>query len=470
MPRTEGSLTDNIPIEGSGAHRRLIVFLATIVFFSVLNTTMFNVSLPDIAEQFRLLPSRVSWVVSGYVIIFAISSVTYGRLADTYSIKTLVTIGLVLFNAGSIIGFLSQWYPMLIAARIVQASGSGAIPALGMIIATGYFPVSEKGRVLGVLASTVAVGAGIGPILGGFLTGTFHWRYLFIISTITLFTIPAFRRYLPDQTRREGRFDTPGALLMVAGIGALLLFITVTVWWTLPVGVILMVWFVVHIHRTESPFVNPSLFGNEAYRNMIIMAFLALSTVFGILFMIPLMLRDLNALETGNIGLVMFPGAMVGAIAGTVGGRFVDRRGSAPVVYTAMTLLMSGFLLLSTFAGLRPWVISLNMIPCYMGFSLFQASIAHKVSSTLPRDQLGVGMGVYNLFFFMSGAFSAAFIGKLLDISRYHAPINPLTATVSAGPYSNLFLLLGAVLLCAAWLFYVTLRNASRRGGLGVGA
>ena len=91
--------TGNIPIAGSAAHRRLIVFLATIVFFSVLNTTMFNVSLPDIAEQFRLLPSRVSWVVSGYVIIFAISSATYGRLADTYSIKTLVTIGLVLFNA-----------------------------------------------------------------------------------------------------------------------------------------------------------------------------------------------------------------------------------------------------------------------------------------------------------------------------------------------------------------------------------
>jgi DHA2 family metal-tetracycline-proton antiporter-like MFS transporter len=203
---------------------------------------------------------------------------------------------------------------------------------------------------------------------------------------------------------------------------------------------------------------------------MIIMSFLALSTVFGVLFMAPLMLRDLNALKTGNIGLVMFPGAMLGAISGTMGGRFVDRRGSAPVVYTAMALLMSGFLLLSTFAGLRPWVISLNLILCYMGFSLFQTSIPHLVSSTLPREHLGVGMGVYNLFFFMSGAFSAALIGKLLDISRDHAPINPLTATRSAGPYSNLFLLLAAVLLCAAWLFYVTLRSASRRGDLKPGA
>jgi MFS transporter, DHA2 family, metal-tetracycline-proton antiporter len=451
----------NTPLAESTAHPRLVLFLATAVFFSVLNTTMFNVSLPDIAEEFHLLPSRVSWVVSGYVIIFAISSVTYGRLADTYPIRALVTIGLILFNTGSIIGYLSQWYPMLIAARMVQASGSGAIPALGMLIATVYFPSSEKGRVLGVLASTVAVAAGIGPILGGFLTGTFHWRYLFIISTLTLFTVPAFRRYLPSQSTRQGRFDLPGALLMVAGLGSLLLFITATVWWSLPVGIVLMAWFLLHIRRREFPFVSPSLFQNETYRNMIITAFLALSTVFGVLFMVPLMLRDLNALGTGTIGLVMFPGAMAGAVTGTMGGRLVDARGSGPIIYTAATLLMASFLCLSTFAGLRPWVISLDLILCYMGFSLFQSSLPYMVSATLPRDQLGVGMGVYNLFFFISGAFSAALIGKLLDISKDHAPLNPLTVTASAGPYSNLSLVLAVVLVCAAWLFHKTLRKRS---------
>ncbi|MFH1243334.1 MAG: MFS transporter [Pseudomonadota bacterium] len=443
-------------------HKKLILLLSTIIFFSVLNTTMFNVSLPDIAQQFHLLPSQVSWVVSGYVIFFAISSVTYGRLADTYSIKNLIMIGLILFNAGSLIGFLSQWYPMLIAARIVQASGAGAIPALGMLIATRYFPVSAKGRVLGVVASTVGLGAGIGPILGGFITGTFHWRYLFILSTITLFTLPSFRRRLPDHTSRPGRFDTTGALLMVGSIGSFLLFITLTLWWTLPLSMILMLFFLVHINRRETPFLTPSLFRNRLYRNMVIIAFLSLSTVFGSLFMTPLMLRDLNELGTGNIGLVMFPGAMTAAVSGTIGGRFVDRKGSTPVVYTGMTLLITGFILLSTFAGLQPWVITLNLVLCYMGFSLLQSSIAHIVSSTLPVEQMGIGMGMYNLFFFMSGAFSTAFIGKLLDISRDHTPINPLTATVSAGPYSNLFLLLAGIVLSAASLFYMSLRRTSK--------
>jgi len=459
LNKTVYTSTGNHVITNPATQSKLILLLSTIVFFSVLNNTMFNVSLPDIAQQFRLLPSQASWAVSGYVIFFAISSVTYGRLADTYSVKNLIMIGLMLFNAGSLIGFLSQWYPLLIAARIVQAAGSGAIPALGMLIATRYFPDKAKGRVLGVFASIVAFGSGIGPILGGFITGTFHWRYLFILSIISLFAIPSLRRHLPDQAEHAGRFDTAGALLMAGAIGPLLLFITLTVWWLLLVSIALLLCFLKHISQRESPFLNPSLFRNHRYRNMIIITFLSVSTFFGLIFLTPLKLRALNELGTGGIGLVMFPGAMNAAVVGTIGGKIVDRKGSSPVVYTGMTLLMIGFFLLSTFAGLQPWVIALTLIPCYIGFSLMQSSIAHKVSSTLPTEQLGIGMGVYNLFFFMSGAFSAAVIGKLLDISKGHAPINPLTVTVSSGPYSNLFLLMAAFVLSAASLFYMTFRR-----------
>ena len=159
----------------------------------------------------------------------------------------------------------------------------------------------------------------------------------------------------------------------------------------------------------------------------------------------------------------MFPGAMSGAVSGTIGGRFVDKKGSTPVIFTGMIMLFTGFILLSTLAGLHPGVIALNLVLCYMGFSLLQSSFAHVVSSTLPADQLGIGMGVYNLFFFMSGAFSAAFIGKLLDISKDITPINPLTVTLSAGPFSNLFLLLALIVFSAASFFYVTLGRASKR-------
>ena len=444
--------------------RKLIFLLSTILFFSVLNGTMFNVSLPDIAQDFRLLPSQVSWVMSGFIIIFAVSTATYSRIADIYSLKNLIVIGLILFNVGSFLGFFAQWYPLLIAARIVQASGCGAIPALGMLIATRYFPNETKGRVLGTIASTATLSAGIGPILGGFITQTLHWRYLFVISIITLATIPSFRRYLPDHAEQGGRFDTAGAILMAGAVGSFLLLITLALWWILPVSALLMICFLVHINRKKSPFLSPSLFRNRPYRNMVFVAFLCLGSFYAMLFMTPLMLRDLNSLGTGSIGLVMFPGAISAAMVGSIGGKFMDRKGSMPVAYTAMVLLIAGFFLLSIVAGLDAWVVALDLIPGYVAFTLMQSSLAHTVSSVLPKEELGIGMGMYNLFFFMSGAFSAAVVGKFLDVSKGQAPVNPLAITFSGGPYSNLNLLIAAIVGLALLLFYMTFRGVPEKG------
>ncbi len=450
---------DERTVTDPAAQRKLTILLSVCIFFSVLNGTMFNVSLPDIARQFHLLPSQVSWVVSGYIVIFAIGSVTYGRLADSYPVRNLIALGLALFNAGSLVGFLSQWYPMLVAGRIIQAAGSGAIPALAMLIATRYFPAEIKGRVLGVIASTVAFGGGVGPVLGGYITGTFHWRFLFMLSAVTLLTLPSLRRNLPRETASGGRFDIAGALLMAAAIGPLLLFITLGLWWILPVAAGFALWFILHIRRRTAPFVSPDLFRNVRYRNMIATGFLVVGTIFGMMFMTPLMLRALNDLGTEHIGLVMFPGAMSAAVLGTIGGRLVDRKGSIPLVYTGLALLGAGFVLLSGVAGLAPWIVSLTLIVCYVGFSFMQSSLAHTVSGTLPREQMGVGMGMYNLFFFMSGAFSAALIGRLLDLTGSHPPVNPLAAGEAAGPYSNLFLLLACSIAVAAALFHRTFRG-----------
>ena len=260
MKRNDDTAAEYHVITDPATQKKLVIQLSTIIFLSVVNTTMFNVSLPDIVQQFHLLPSEASWVVSGYIICFAIASVTYGKLADAYAVKNLIVIGLIMFNVGSLIGFLSQWYPMLIAARLVQAVGAGAIPALAMLIATRYFPVDSKGRILGAIASTVAFGGGIGPILGGFITGTLHWRYLFVFSIASLLTIPSLRRHLPDQARRQGRFDATGALLLAGAVSSILLFITLTVWWLALSGIALLFWFLAHINRKENPFLSPSLF------------------------------------------------------------------------------------------------------------------------------------------------------------------------------------------------------------------
>lgn len=445
----------------SGADRRIVLPLCFIIFFSVLNGVMFNVAVPSVKEQFLLLPSVVSWVVTGYIVVFALGSMLYGKLADSFAVRDLITLGLVLFNVGSLIGLLSHDYAALLIGRLVQAAGASSIPALAMITATRYFPASRKGAVLGAIASTVALSSAVGPIIGGFIAGAFHWRYIFLPTLCTLLVVPLLRRMLPPDKPERQSFDLPGAVLLGATAALVLMFVTKGEWAMLIAGLAMLVLFVIRTRRASAPFIDPAMFHNRPYRNTVLSTFLCTGTFFGMLFMVPIMLRDLYGLDATRIGLIMSPGALSAVAMGTIGGRLADRLGAGRAVYAGMAMLIIGYLVMSTVTGMRPLVISISLIACFSGFSFLQPSFPHAVSSELPRHQLGIGMGIYNLFFFMSGAFSGALIGRLLDFHRAGFRINPLAASPDAWIYSNIFVMLAGSVMLAGAIFFNTFSRTS---------
>jgi len=426
--------------------------LCVIIFFSVLNGMMFNVAIPDIAAEFTLLPSQVSWVMTGYILLFGLGSLVYGRLADRLPVRTLITLGLILLNAGSIIGFFSRWYPMVIVARLIQAAGGAAIPALAMLVATKYMPPSIRGKVLGIIAATVSFAAGVGPIAGGFIAGALGWRYLFLVTLLTILSIPALRRMLPREATGAEPFDYVGMALL--GTGLTSLFFSVSLWtlWPLPAGGLLLFLFLRHLESCPHPIVPREVFASRHFRSMAITTFLAVGSIFGMMFITPLMLSDVNGLDVTAIGITLFPGALGAALLGTAGGRLADRRGSRFVAIAGMAVTAGGFLLLSTFAGYSAVIVSAVMVVGYIGWALLQSSLPHAASLSMPREFTGVGMGFYNLVFFLSGAFSAALIGRVLDARPGTFCINPLADCAPAWPYSNLFMALAVV--TGAALFY----------------
>ncbi len=438
-----------------GSHTHLVIVMCYTIFFSALNATMFNVSIPDISGQFHLTPTQVSWVLTGYVSFFGLGAVIYGKLADIYPVRILITIGLLLFNAGSLIGFFSNWYPMLVAGRLLQASGGAAIPAISMYIATRYFPSGKRGAVMGALASTIATAGAFGPMIGGFIAGFLDWHYLFLVSSLSLLAIPFWHRLLPEEESRKERFDFLGGLLLGAGVFSVLLFLTQFILWTLPAAVLFLGGFVVRINRTENPFVLPELFKSREYRNGLFTLFLSLGTIFGMMFTLPLMLRHVNGLGTLGIGLTIFPGAMTAALVGFVSGRLADRKGSITMVYMGLFLLATGFFSLFLLAGAKPHLITLGIIITYSGFSTLQSTLAQTVSMILPKNQVGVGMGIYNMIFFMSGAIGAAMTSRVIESFANGPVFNPFL-TLPAGAYSNVFLLFVGMLICSTLIFFRT--------------
>jgi len=443
------------PFATDQQRRRLVPLLCFIVFFSVLNGTMFNVAVPDIAAEFSLSPGEVSWVITIYIVAFALAAVTYGKLADLFPVRNLITIGLLFFNLGALLGYVADWYPLLIGARFIQAVGGGSIPAMGMLVATRYFPPEMRGRVLGAVASTVAFASGVGPLVGGLLAGSFDWRTLFLLSLMTLAAIPLFRRFLPAEAGSRGEFDRLGAGYLATAVVLLLLFVAQGEAWALPLGALALLVFVRHIRRHPAPFVPVSLFANSRYSLGLLTVFLAVGTVFGMFFLIPLLLRQIHQLDTLQIGLSLFPGAMAAAILGNIGGRLADRIGSPVVVRSGLVLLSIGFLWLASIAGHSAWAVALVLMVCYVGFSLIHAALAKTISLTLPHAQAGIGMGFYNLVFFTAGAFGAAVAARLLEM----APGVGAEA-VSATPYRLVFLLSAGTDLLALALFHYRFRRS----------
>lgn len=444
------------------AGEKLLRVLVFTLIISVMNASMFNVVLPEISRQFQLSASQVSWIITSYMIVYAIGSVTFGKLADKYRLKDLLTFGLLFFTLGSIMGLAATHFWMIIAGRVLQATGASVIPATAMIIPVRYFAPEKRGRALGTTAIGLSLGAALGPIVSGFVTSVASWRLLFALSILSLLTLPFYRKYLDDERGQVRTIDYLGGLLLAGTIAALLLAVTMSAWSLAALGAVMFGLFLVRIRTAAEPFVDPALFANKSYTFSLLIAFLATGFSFGIAFTTPQLLANVNHLNPAVIGFAMFPAAIAAAMMGRRGGKLADEKGNSFLVYTAASLLFICFLALSTVAGLSPYWVVVFLLFGTIGQTFMQIAMSNTVSRTLAKEQTGVGMGLYSMLSFISGATATALIGKMLDLGSPSIRFNPLFGSRDGLIYSNIFVFL-AVMLALVLVLYATLFGQQRK-------
>lgn len=453
------------------ANKLLRVLVFTLII-SVMNASMFNVALPVIREQFHLAPSQVSWMLTGYMIVYAIGSVTFGKLADKYRLKDLLTYGLIAFALGSVIGLSASQFWMVIAGRLFQAAGASVIPATAMIVPVRYFSPEKRGRALGTTAVGLALGAALGPIVSGIVSGLVSWRYLFALSILAVLVLPFFRKYLDDETGSARKIDFVGGLTLAGTVASLLLAITKGSWLLFGLGVVLFALFVWRILTAAEPFVQPSIFRNRSYTLGIGIAFVLTGLNFGIPFMAPQFLAVLNHLSPLTVGIVLFPSAICAALLGRRGGKLADEKGNLFLFLLAAALILLSFIVLSSVVGMSPVWIACFMIFGTVGQSFIQIAMSNTISRTLSKEQTGVGMGLFAMLNFIAGATATTLIGKALDTGSSSLRLNPF-APGDALLYSNILVILGGLLIVATAVYYAQFRNpalaAASRPGPAVG-
>jgi len=432
-------------------HKLMRVVMITLAL-SAMAALMFNFVLPDISKTFGLTNAQVSWVTSSYALIYGLGTIIYGNLADRYQLKHLLTFGLSLFAIGSLIGFASQGYWMVILGRCLQAAGAAAIPAVAMVIPVLYFPPERRGIASGTAFVGLAIGSALGPVLSSFIVGIADWRFLFLFPLLLLLTLPFYRKYLVGE-RQGGTngFDWLGGSLLAATVTQILLGVTGGTWWLIALGLMTLLLFVIRICTASTPFVQPQLFTKQ-YSMRLVIAFLVSGIGFSLYFLTPLLLADVQQLPASWIGYAMVPAAVASALLGKWGGRLADSRGSAYLFSLASGFLFLCFLLLSTFTGASPLYIAVFLIFGNVGQTFMMIAISQSLSQSLPKEQAGVGMGFLTMLNFIGGGFAAGVYGKVVDIgSEVHW--NPVNTNPNGITFSNVFLVL-ALLHAGLLAFY----------------
>lgn len=416
----------------------------------VMNTTMFNVALPTVISELSLTSSTASWIVSSYSITFAISTLTFSRLSDFLPISKLLLIGITILSIASIVGFFSPNFYLLLLARILQAAGAGAVPGLAMVLVRRYIPLSRRGKAMAFIISAGSLAFGLGPVIGGTITQYLGWHYLFGITCFVFLFIPFFRKLLPKEERKKGHFDVWGALLTVVSVTGLLLFVS-----TFSMIILFCTSFFIiilwrYLHRIEAPFIQPRLLKDGQFLKLLCIGFITFITNFATLFLMPIILTVIFNKNPAEVGMIIFPGAISGALAAQFIGRLIDRYGNAPIILLGQLLLTVGTIMFAFCSTLSPLFILTTYIFIAIGFSTLNSSISNEVTRILPIVEMGTGLGMTQLVQFIGAAFGVTLSGLLLTIQKGILP---------EIMYRNIFIGLTCLIVSTILIYYLYYRR-----------
>ncbi|MEK3884727.1 MFS transporter [Paenibacillus sp. PL2-23] len=428
--------------------------LGLTIVLVIMNTMMFNLALPAISQQFQLTASSTSWIVTGYSIVFAISSITYSRLADFIPIRRLFIIGLLSLGIAAIIGLFSNGFMMLIMVRLLQASGAGSIPSLSLVLISRYIPLERRGKAMALIMSSVSLGLGFGPVAGGAIVQYLGWQLLFAVTAITVLLVPLFFKLIPKESAKEGTFDALGALLIGIGTTGLLLFLTNQSWLALAVGLLTLILFILRIRTASHPFVLPALFHNRSYLILGAVGIAAYLCSFATLYLMPQILVKQYGLSAIGAGLVVFPGSILAILFSRRVGQYIDARGNSSIIRYMPYVLLGSVVLFALFQGVSYWAILLIYMLLSTSFTILTSGVSNEMSRLLKPSQLGSGLGLFQLLQFFSGAFGVA-----LSASALIWQSKLTLAQAYSNIYWGLSLVVAVAIVCS--IVYSRLRAAS---------
>ena len=394
-------------MEGQRGRYVALIIVMLGVFMSVLDAVALNIALPAITSYFRVAVADTQWVVTSYLLVQTCFLIICGRIAERVGQAKLFTVGLAVFSLSSLMCALSSSLPQLIMFRVVQGLGASMMFSVSTAIVFRLFTIRDRGKAMGLLGSTVAVGGMLGPVIGGVLVGTFGWQSIFFVNVPIglLAAVAAFKfLHLDEILTKTFRLDIVGAVLWIVMMAALVLALG-EIGNTGKVGtstavllMVLIATFILFIRRERrisEPLLDLSVFRVRRFSLTVlsmVMFFISMNmvTILG-----PFYFEGVLVYDPVTVGFIFMILPAITMFGSPLVGRIYDRRRVFP--YTTLAHLvraLSFFMMAYGFMEANVPLVLVSFAVMGVGSCLFQTPNNAEMMMALPMKKSGLASSI----------------------------------------------------------------------------
>lgn len=432
-------------------HRGLItvsIMLATIM--QVLDTTIANVALPSMVGDLEASQDTITWVLTSYIVAAAIMTPVTGWIADRVGRRQLFLLSIVGFTIASMACGMAPNLEVMVGFRILQGVFGAAIVPLSQTFLLDINPKERHGQAMAIWGAGIMVGPIIGPTLGGWLTDTLNWRWVFFINLpVGIIAFMGCAGYLPEVARRLRRFDFFGFAMLSLGVGALQLmldrggevdwFEAWEVWIELALAITGFWIFIVHLASNDDTFVDPKNFADRNFATGLVLIFVVGIVLLASLALLPPMLSRVFGYSTITTGLVMAPRGMGTMVSMLLVGRLVRTVDARYLVITGLLLTAYSLHMMTSFSPqMDSWPVISTGIVQGLGLGLVFVPLSTVAFATLPvqyrTDAASMFSLVRNIGSSIGISVVTLFLSRNLQINHVElgAFINPYNPTLKS--------------------------------------
>lgn len=421
-------------------------------FIEVMDVSVVNVSLPHIQGSLNAGVDEVTWVLTSYLVSNAIIIPITGWLSSIFGRKRYLIFSLLLFTLSSMLCGLAPSLKILVIARVLQGIGGGGLVPSAQAILLESFPKEEHGMAMAIFGMTVVFAPILGPVLGGWITDNWTWRWVFYINLpagiLAVILVLFFIFDPPYIKRKKVIIDYLGLALLTIGLGCLQIVLDKGEredWFESSFIVILsiisaisLILFIFVEMESKNPVVNLRVFKDRTFSAGNIIMFMGFFCMFGSIVLLPLYLQNLMGYTAFLAGLVLGPGGIASLIIMPISGNLMKRGVKARYllacglsIASISLWLMSGFNLQADFIS-----IAIPRVVQSLGLGLFFVPLAAASFVNIPKEEMGNATGVFNLLRNLGGSFGTATAVTLLS---QRAQLHQTHLVEHFTPYNKIF-------------------------------